>query len=53
MEIFSRFPKGFGMARRLPRVQHLHLLRSSHFSLLERPGDVVPPVVRSLVEGGD
>ena len=40
--------QSFKMARRMRNVQHLHLLRSSHFSLLERPGDVVPPILRFL-----
>ncbi len=52
LDLLTPARQSFKMARRLPRVQHLHLLRSSHFSLLERPGDVVPPVVRFLVEGG-
>lgn len=38
------------MARRMPNAQHVSLLRSSHFSLLERPEIVVPGITRFLRE---
>lgn len=36
------------MARRMPNAEHVSLLRSSHFSLLERPEIVVPGIRRFL-----
>ncbi|MBK8253841.1 MAG: alpha/beta hydrolase [Polyangiaceae bacterium] len=37
------------MARRLPNVEHLKLLRAGHFALMERP-DVVVPAVRAFLQ---
>jgi pimeloyl-ACP methyl ester carboxylesterase len=37
------------MASRLPHAEHLALVRSSHFSLLERPDVVVPAIEKFLV----
>lgn len=50
LDLLTPARQSFKMARRMPNVKHLHLLRSSHFSLLERPNDVVPPVLQFLTE---
>ncbi len=48
LDLLTPARQSFKMARRMPDVRHLHLLRSSHFSLLERPGDVIPPILDFL-----
>lgn len=37
------------MARRMPNAEHIQLLRSSHFSMLERP-EIVVPAMRAFLE---
>ena len=34
------------MARRMPNAEHIHLVRSGHFSMLERPEVVLPAMTR-------
>lgn len=38
------------MARRLPEAEHVHVRNGSHFVLLERPEQVLPPIERFLDE---
>lgn len=38
------------MARRMPNAEHIELVRSSHFSMLERPEVVIPAMQRFLAE---
>lgn len=38
------------IARRMPDAEHVRLVRSSHFSMLERPEVVVPAMKKFLAE---